>query len=149
MIERVRPSSSSSPSSQSRVRGRPFQHGNPGRPPGSKNKLTRLLEELIENEGETLTRKQIELAKGGNVRCLQYLLDRLMPQRPGRALELQLPTINSVHDVAPAIAAITNQLNNGNLTLEEASHLLGCWKAMRGSLQQMTLLLDSRSLNCR
>jgi hypothetical protein len=124
MIERIRPSSESS-LSQSRVRGRPFEHGNPGRPPGSKNKLTRLLEELVENEGETLTRKHIELAKGGNVRCLQYLLDRLIPQRPGRALELQLPTIKSVHDIAPAIAAITNELNNGNLTLEEASHLTG------------------------
>ena len=124
MIERVRPSEQARVNS-SPVRGRPFPRGNPGRPPGSKNKLTRLLEELVENEGETLTRKQIELAKGGNVRCLQYLLDRLMPQRPGRVLELQLPTIKSVHDIAPAIAAITNELNNGNLTLEEASHLTG------------------------
>ena len=51
MIERVRRLSASSPSDQSPVRGRPFKHGNPGRPPGSKNKLTRLLEELVENEG--------------------------------------------------------------------------------------------------
>jgi hypothetical protein len=127
MIERVRPRSESSPVDRSPVRGRPFKHGNPGRPPGSKNKLTRLLEELFENEGETLARKHIELAKGGNVRCLEYLLDRLVPKRPGRPLDVQLLPINSVHDIAPAAATITNKLNAGDLTLEEASrffHLL-------------------------
>ena len=124
MIERVRPSSWAS-SSQSRVRGRPFEPGNAGRPPGSKNKLTRFLEELVENEGEELTRKLIDLAKEGKLRPLLYCMDRLIPQRRGRTLEMQLPTINSVHDIAPAIAAITNELNNGNLTPEEASHLSG------------------------
>lgn len=47
-----------------------------------------------------------------------------MPQRRSRPLELQLPTINGVHDIAPAIAAITNGVNNGNLTAEEASHFI-------------------------
>ena len=125
MIERVLPKSASSPSEPIPVRGRPFKHGNPGRPPGAKNKITRLLEELVENEGETLVRKHIELAKNGNVRCLGHLIDRLVPKRPGRRLDLQLPTINGVHDIAAAGAAIMNELNNGNLTLEEASHLLG------------------------
>ena len=59
MSDRVRePPESSSPGSsvsQSRVRGRPFQSGNPGRPTGSKNKTTRILEQLVEGEGETIT----------------------------------------------------------------------------------------------
>jgi len=129
MMERVRLSSASSPSEPTPVRGRPFKQGNPGRPPGSKNKLTRLLEELFENEGETLARKHIELAKGGNVRCLEYLLDRLVPKRPGRTLDVQLPPINGVHDIVPAMADITNALNNGNITDEEASHLAGFLKS--------------------
>ena len=104
MIERVRPSSGAS-SSQPRVRGRPFQHGNPGRPPGSKNKVTRFLEELVENEGEMLTRKLIDLAKTGNPRSLLYCMDRLLPQRRGQPINLELPKIDRVQDVAPAIAA--------------------------------------------
>src|SRR6516162_7017040 len=127
MTERVRletPSPESSVS-QSRVRGRPVQPGNPGRPPGSKNKLTRLLEQRVENHGEEITGKVIELAKEGNLRALLYCMDRLIPQRRGRALEIQLPPINSARDIAPAIAAITNELNNGNLTPEEASNLTG------------------------
>ena len=124
MIERVRPSSSSSPSSQSRVRGRPFEHGNSGRPPGSKNKTTRMLELLVEGEGEDITRKFIDLAKAGNVPCLQSCVDRLMPKRHGRPLDVQLPKISGAHDIVPAMTAIINRVNNGDLTPEEGSHLI-------------------------
>jgi hypothetical protein len=84
-----------------------------------------LLEQLVENEGEDITRKLIELAKEGKLQALLYCMNRLIPQRRGRALEIQLPPINHAHDIAPAIAAITNELNNGNLTPEEASDLTG------------------------
>ncbi len=123
MIERVRPSSGAS-SSQSRVRGRPFQHGNPGKPPGSKNKVTRFLEELLENEGEDLTRKLIDLAKTGNPRSLLYCMDRLLPQRRGQPINLELPKIDRVQDVAIALAAVAQAVSNGTITPEEASHVV-------------------------
>jgi hypothetical protein len=119
MIERVRPESEPSLSNESRVHGRPFQRGNPGRPPGSKNKITRLLEQLGENEAENLIRKMIELAKSGNVPCLQYCLDRLWPQRRGQPINLDLPKINGVQDIAPAMAAVTHAVSNGAVTPEE------------------------------
>jgi hypothetical protein len=46
--------------------GRPFEHGNPGRPKGSRNKATLAAEALLDGEAETLTHKAIELAKGGD-----------------------------------------------------------------------------------
>ena len=76
MVDRIRPSEEPTVIEPSRVRGRPFQKGNPGRLPGSKNKLTRLLEELVEDDGENLTRKAIQLGLKGNVQCLQYLLSQ-------------------------------------------------------------------------
>jgi hypothetical protein len=108
----------------SKVRGRPFQPGNPGRPPGSKNKTTRLVEQLVEGDAEELSRKMLELAKKGNVRCLEYWLDRLVPKRSGRPLDLQLPAIKSVHDLTAGMAAVTTAVNNGDLTAEEATHVI-------------------------
>ena len=108
----------------SKVRGRPFQPGNPGRPPGSKNKTTRLIEKLVEGDAEKLSRKMLELAKKGNVRCLEYCLDLLLPKRSGRPLDLQLPTINGVHDLIAGISAISTAVNNGDLTAEEATHVV-------------------------
>jgi hypothetical protein len=107
-----------------KVRGRPFQPGNPGRSPGSKNRTTQLVEQLVAGEAEQLTRKMIELAKAGNVRCLEYCLDRVLPKRSGRPLDFQLPTINNARDLMAAMAAITTAANNGDISAEEASYLV-------------------------
>ncbi len=113
---------------QPKVRGRPFQPGNSGRPPGSKNQTTRLVEQLVSGDAEELGRKMIELAKQGNVRCLEYCLDRLFPKRTGRPLDFQLPDVNSVQDLVAAMAKITTAVNNGDLTAEEAAHLVHCYE---------------------
>jgi Family of unknown function (DUF5681) len=107
-----------------KIRGRPFARGNPGRPRGSKNRTTRLLEELVAGEGEKLAQKAVELALAGNVRCLQFCLDRLMPRRAGRPLDFTLPAVNDAHDVVAAMAAITTAVNDGSLTAEEAGQLV-------------------------
>ena len=107
-----------------KVRGRPFQRGNSGRPRGSKNRTTRLLEELVAGEGEKLAQKAVELALAGNVKCLQLCLDRLMPRRVGRPVDFTLPAVNDACDVVTAMAAITTAVNDGRLTAEEAAHLV-------------------------
>jgi hypothetical protein len=117
MVERIRLSE------EPRVRGRPFQKGNPGRPLGSMNQTTKMVEALVDGEAPKLTRKLLDLALGGDVRCLQFCLDRLIPQRRGRPLDLQLPKINSVKDVPTAMAAISEAVSKGDVTAEEASHL--------------------------
>jgi hypothetical protein len=83
-----------------------------------------LVEQLVAGDAEELSQKMIELAKQGNVRCLEYCLDRLLPKRRGRPLDLQLPRINSVHDVMAAMAAVTTAVNNGGVTAEEVAHLV-------------------------
>jgi hypothetical protein len=107
-----------------KIRGRPFQPGNPGRPPGSKNRTTRLLEQLVAGEAEKVTRKFIDLALAGNVRCIQLYLDRLLPRRNGRPVDFSLPAVNDVNDVVTAMAAITTGVNSGSLTAEEAAQLV-------------------------
>jgi len=107
-----------------KIRGRPFQRGNPGRPRGSKNRTTRLHEELVAREGEKLIQKTVELALAGNVKCLQMCLDRLMPRRAGRPLDVTLPAVNEARDIVAAMAAITTAVNDGSLTAEEAGQLV-------------------------
>jgi hypothetical protein len=123
MAERLRPKLKSPPS-EPPARGRPFKPGNPGRPPGSKNKTTKILEELLDGEAENLTRTLIDLAKKGERRSLLYCMDRLIPQRRGRALDLQLPKINGVSDIPSAMSAIAAGINDGNLSAEDTSHLV-------------------------
>ena len=112
------------PVAPKKIRGRPFRPGNSGRPPGARNKTTRLVEQLLDGEAETLTRTLIALALKGNVRCLHDCLERLAPRRNGRPVDFQLPAIKQTQDIVAAMAAITTAVNNGNLTAEEAGHLV-------------------------
>jgi hypothetical protein len=43
------------------------------------------MEELLDGEGETLTRKAIELAKGGDIQALRLCMERLLPPRRDRS----------------------------------------------------------------
>ncbi len=55
-----------------------------GRPRGALNKVTLAVQNLLDGEAEELTRKAIELAKGGDMAALRLCFDRLLPPRKGR-----------------------------------------------------------------
>jgi hypothetical protein len=104
-------------------RGRPFQPGNPGRPPGSKNKITQMVEQLAEAHAEQIFKKVVELALAGDVSCLRMMLDRLYPPRKGQPVNVVMPPIKTSQDVLRAIASIWTAIREGHLTPDEASAL--------------------------
>ena len=78
----------------SKGRFRAGTSGNPsGRPVGSRNKGTLFLEELLDGEGEGLTRKAIQLGLKGDPFALRLCLERLLPPRKERRIELALPKV--------------------------------------------------------
>jgi|SRR6516225_5480519 hypothetical protein len=104
-------------------RGRPFKQGNPGRPPGSKNKTTQVLEQLAEGQAEQLLRKVIEQALAGDVTCQRMMLDRLYVPPKARPINVPIPPINGREDALSAIAAIFSALGQGQLTPDETTAL--------------------------
>ena len=68
------------PQMPSRAPGRPFQKGNGGRRPGSRNRTSLVAEALLKGEETELVRKAIELAKAGDTQMLKFLLDRILPK---------------------------------------------------------------------
>lgn len=65
------------------------QSGNPsGRPHGSKNHVTVASQNLLEGEGQALTRKLIDLALAGNVPCLRHAIDRIHPVKHSATIKL-------------------------------------------------------------
>jgi hypothetical protein len=104
-------------------RGRPFKPGNPGRPLGSKNRVTQTLEQLAEGQAEQLFEKVRELAQAGDVACLRMMLDRIWPPRKAQPVNVPLPPINNSQDALAAIAAICTALGEGRLTPDEITAL--------------------------
>jgi hypothetical protein len=104
-------------------RGRPFKQGNPGRPPGSKNKITQVLEQLAEGQAEQLLRIVIEQALAGDVTCQRMMLDRVYPPPKGRPINVRIPPINGPQDALSSIAAIFSAIREGQLTSDEIGAL--------------------------
>jgi hypothetical protein len=68
---------------------KPGQSGNPsGRLKDTLNKVTLAARALLDGEAEVLTRKMLELAKAGNPMALRLCLERLLPPRKDRPINL-------------------------------------------------------------
>jgi Family of unknown function (DUF5681) len=76
-------------SPERKPRGRPFQSGNPSRPPGSKNKVTQALEQLAEGQAEQVFQKVTEQALAGDVSSQKIFLDRVYPPAKGRPINVR------------------------------------------------------------
>jgi Family of unknown function (DUF5681) len=94
--------------------------GNPsGRPPGSRNHATLLMEALLEGEAHELTRKAIDLAKAGDTHALRLCLDRLMPPGKDRLVHFDLPPIRGLDDVTLVMVSILAAISEGKITPQE------------------------------
>jgi hypothetical protein len=107
------------PQPHSPVRGRPFEKGNGGRKPGSKNRTTLVAEALLKNEEVELVRKAIELAKAGDVQMLKFLLDRILPK--DRSVCVDVPQMEATSDAIDALGAIIDAVGNGRIAPNEGS----------------------------
>jgi hypothetical protein len=107
------------PQPNARVRGRPFEKGNGGRRPGSRNRTTEVAEALLKGEEVPLVRKAIELAKAGDVQMLKFLLDRILPKE--RSVHVDLPTMERDDDAVDALGAIINAVGTGRIVPNEGS----------------------------
>ena len=105
----------------------PFQKGesgNPaGRPRGSRNRATLLMEGLLADDAEAIGRKAIELAKQGDMAAIRVCMDRLSPVRKGEPVAFELPPLNKPADSVAAAAEIVAAVAAGELTPSEAAEL--------------------------
>lgn len=99
-------------------RGR-FSGGNPGKPRGARNLSTRQAQILLEGQTEALTEKAIEMALAGDMTALRLCLDRILPARRDRPVEVDLPVVETAADHAPALAAVAAAVALGDLAPAE------------------------------
>ena len=95
--------------------------GNPfGRPLGSRNKATLLAEQLLEGEGKELLGQVITLAKKGNIQALRLCIERLVPVRKERPIQLDLPPAQNIEEIAASSSSILAAVGEGRITPGEA-----------------------------
>jgi hypothetical protein len=107
------------PQPQRPVRGRPFQKGNGGRKPGSKNKTTLVAEALVKGDESAFVRKGRELALAGDTRLLIFFLGRILPKE--RCVRLDLPELDRSSDAVDALAVVFRAAATGQISPSEAA----------------------------
>lgn len=107
------------------MRFQPGQSGNPaGRPRGSRNKRTIIVEKLLDDSAGELTTAAIARATEGDPAALRACMDRVAPRLRHRPLDFALPDLVTLADTPVAINAIARGLAHGDLDLEEAAALM-------------------------
>jgi hypothetical protein len=108
-------------------RGRAFQPGNTfgqGRPKGSRNKVKFPGQRLLEEDGENLVRKCILLAMQGSLSAMRICMERLSPARREACIQMSLPRIRTVQDVAQAAEKVTQAVGHGDLTPSQGQTMM-------------------------
>ena len=102
----------------------PGTSGNPaGRPRGSRNKATQLMEALLDGEAEELTRRAIDRAKADDPNALRFLLSRLLPPCRDRPIQLSLPRIETLPQISSAMSTVMEAIGDGRITPTEGEKL--------------------------
>jgi hypothetical protein len=117
----VKPDLSQSPNPQSHrpIRGRPFQKGNGGRKPGSRNRTTVMAQALLEGDTAAFCCKGRELALAGNTQMLIFFLNRMLPKE--RCVRIDLPELDRSSDAADALAIVIRAAATGQISPSEAA----------------------------
>jgi len=98
--------------------------GNPaGRPPGSRNKSTLACEQLLEGNAEQLTQKAVEMAMEGNIQALRLCLERIVPPRKERCINLESRPFESGKDLPIQVEDIMLAITEGRITPGEGESM--------------------------
>jgi hypothetical protein len=100
------------------------QSGNPaGKPKGTRNKTTVILEALLDGKAEALTKKAIEMAGNGDPAMMRLCIERLIPPRKDRPINFELPALTTTQDASLAMLKILESVAKGELTPSEAGEI--------------------------
>jgi hypothetical protein len=129
------------------ARGRPFANGNPGRNPGSKNRITVVAAALLDGDAEALVRKAVELAKAGDVHMLKFLLGRILPRE--RLIKLELPPMEFADDGVEALGRILRAVSDGTITPSEGAALATIVKSYTAAIELVDVVKRMDALEAR
>ena len=108
-------------------RGQPFQPGNSfgrGRPKGSRNRSTKLAQELLDNYSSALISKCIQKAIQGDSACMRLCIERIVPILREKPVHIKLPKVTDSRTATVASENVIEAAAQGKLTLAEGEAIL-------------------------
>ena len=109
--------------------------GNPGgRPRGSRNKATLLMEQLLEDYSGPLIQKVIASALEGDADAMRLCVERLVPRCKERAVEFELGPTGDLTQILAATCNVFAAIASGQLTPPEGAQVYNMLHAKAGMM---------------
>jgi len=123
---------------EKKTKGRLFQPGNKfgkGRPLGSRNKASIVLQSMIEGEGEDVVRSLIKQALDGNTAAAKILVERIVPPAKERAVSIELPKVVNATDAINAATEVLANFAAGEITPSEMNTAITALTKFSGMIE--------------
>jgi hypothetical protein len=100
--------------------------GNPkGKPKGARNKSSLAAEALLEGSLDKICKKVEEEALNGNMQAAKMILERFLPARKDRCIEIDFPPIHTFEDIVKVVGFIFSSVGKGEISPSEGEMLAG------------------------
>src|SRR4051812_2843907 len=91
------------------------------------------------DDGADVVRAVLAATRGGDMQAARLVLDRIVPVRKGRSIQLDLPTIESAADVLTALSSTIAAMADGEITPDEAAVVAGVLETKRKAIETVEL----------
>ena len=110
--------------------------GNPnGRPPGSRNRRSQWLLQLVTQDAQRVVAAVVKAATGGDMGAAKLVLDRVLPLRACTPVSaVALPPLRTAADAALAAGEVAGAALDGRITAADAASLAHVIEAFRRTL---------------
>ena len=112
-----------------------FTAGNSGRPKGSRNKATLVIENLLQGQAEALTQTAVTKALEGDSVALRLCMERIAPAPKDQPVSFILPKMQSALDASKAAESVLTAVSEGELTPIEATRVMALIDSYRRTLE--------------
>lgn len=126
-----------------------FAAGNPGKPRGTRHKVTRAVLDLLDGEAEALTRKAVQMALGGDATALRLCLERIAPPRKDAPVQFEMPAMTGAEDAATAAGSVLQSVAAGDLTPTEGALIMALIETFRRTLELTDIEKRLRELEAK
>ena len=106
---------------------------------GSRHKVTKAVEALLDGEAEGLTRKAVEMALDGDTVALRLCLDRIAPPKKDRTVSVKLPKVTTALDAVNASTSVLEAVSDGEITPDEGARILSLLTAHKALIETCEL----------
>jgi len=112
-----------------------FTAGNSGRPKGSRNKATLVIESLLQGQAEALTQTAVTKSLEGDSVALRLCMERIAPAPKDQPVSFILPKMQSALDASKAAESVLTAVSEGELTPIEATRVMALIDSYRRTLE--------------